>query len=1120
MVAEGNVPQLVDKMEGSYSAIAPKLELGKFNKWKKCTNKPESQWTPDERKVVNQDQHLKRIIISCLPDDIMESVISYETAKSIWTDLVLMALANDELAAGKNHARNGEWIDITMKKVNILLSIDKDSDWQTYLKYINIDLKFVEEQRLNLLSIYNKIVFELNKCRDDLLIFKQAKLDAVTFQIQNTKLTKLNHALQEQLKEERKVNEKWLNSLKKVSQCTSEQISNQKKKILKIEQLTESSSKNNIKENSFIPASLDYDHEMVPKSKDWVERYNPASKHPNFNTGRILVPESQAVNECLKLTKAPTDPKSSKESELEPLTPIPLLKNIQRASPSSESISRPVTIYDTEPVTSLVPTKVKNNDQKSKIDELTKLVQMLMDEKINFTMKIQEPKYVNPQPESSKILYCMKYKKEDHRTPDHDMYVALLKSSKNYKAQPYQHNRVISVREGVLAESSQSSESSIGVSYTMCGSNRSHKEVGSQEKLTKKWKPIWYLDSRFSRSMTGVKSYLRKYVEQPDPKFDDKQGTIFNANREIMLIAQRRNDVYVLDMSSLNSNGACFFAKALESMVKKQNDVKVKQIMTDNGTEFRNSKLKSFCDEKGISHNFPSPYTPEQNGVAEKKNRTLIEATRTMVYSTRKQQIKETYHVTFDESMEVIRFTNTSVDKIRIDDSSRYLPGEFLQEDYLSRQYQENSNISYYIIPYGHSLIELTKDTYVPRVVTSNEQNIPHTEDFEEPSRNNTKTSVPNTEPSVPKVPQSQISHHASTSSHLAPQDIWSRDQHIKLVNIIGEPTEGMLTRYMAAKLTTTSDSECLFVDFLSKIEPKKVFEAPKHLGNKAKLVAQGFSQEKGIEYNETFASVARMEAIRIFLAFPTYMNFIDDKGISISQEKYTSDLLKKYVIFDSSLAKTPMVSPNNLGPDLVGFDLKGYSDSDYVGCNMDRKSTLGACQKLGGKLVCWSAKKQQSVAMSYVEAEYDAAAGCCVNIIWMKSQLSDYDIHYMIVPIFCDNTSAKAFTKTPLVLYQNYLREFWYTTVASDPNPPIDSFEARPLNGFIINFRVKNGQKPLTLDYKTFCESTGLNYNKGDYVAHPSTEAVKVVLSKIAKNEALIQKNHVGSLTEWIFNL
>ncbi|GKE36077.1 hypothetical protein Tco_1455399 [Tanacetum coccineum] len=99
------------------------------------------------------------------------------------------------------------------------------------------------------------------------------------------------------------------------------------------------------------------------------------------------------------------------------------------------------------------------------------------------------------------------------------------------------------------------------------------------------------------------------------------------------------------------------------------------------------------------------------------------------------------------------------------------------------------------------------------------------------------------------------------------------------------------------------------------------------------------------------------------------------------------------------------------------GFHLKGYSDSDYAGCNMDRKSTPGAYQILYGKLVCWSAKKQQSVAMSSAKAEYVAAVGCCASILWMKSQLSDYDIHYKMVPVFCDNTSAIAISNN-LVLH------------------------------------------------------------------------------------------------------
>ncbi|GJY58734.1 retrovirus-related pol polyprotein from transposon TNT 1-94 [Tanacetum coccineum] len=387
---------------------------------------------------------------------------------------------------------------------------------------------------------------------------------------------------------------------------------------------------------------------------------------------------------------------------------------------------------------------------------------------------------------------------------------------------------------------------------------------------------------------------------------------------------------------------------------------------------------------------------------------------------------------------------------------------------------------------------------------------------------------------------------------------------------------------------------------------------------NKARLVAQGYSQEEGIDYDETFAPVARMKAIGIFVAFATYMNFKvyqmdvkspflngklkeevyvkqplgfessefpdyvckldkalyglkqaprawyetistfliqnkftsgridntmftykskgdvlliqvyvddiifgltsyklckqfeklmtkkfkismmgeltyflrlqikqDDKGILIYQEQYTRNLLKKYEIFDSSLVKTSMVPPKNLGPNLAGklvnetlyrgmigslmyltatrpdiqfsivlcaryqsnpkeshltdvkrilrylkgtptlglyypkcsgFDLKGYSDSYYAGCNMDRKSTSGAYQILSGKLVCWSAKKQQSVAMSSAEAEYVAAAGCCASILWRKSQLSDYDIHYKMVLIFCDNTSAIAISNNPVL--------------------------------------------------------------------------------------------------------
>ncbi|GJW12609.1 hypothetical protein Tco_1578436 [Tanacetum coccineum] len=88
----------------------------------------------------------------------------------------------------------------------------------------------------------------------------------------------------------------------------------------------------------------------------------------------------------------------------------------------------------------------------------------------------------------------------------------------------------------------------------------------------------------------------------------------------------------------------------------------------------------------------------------------------------------------------------------------------------------------------------------------------------------------------------------------------------------------------------------------------------------------------------------------------------------------------------------------------------------DYFGRNMDRRSTSGSCQILRGKLVCWSAKKQQSIVMSSVEARYVVFGRCCANTLWMKSQLSDYDIYYKMVPIFCDNTSTISISNNPVL--------------------------------------------------------------------------------------------------------
>jgi hypothetical protein len=88
-------------------------------------------------------------------------------------------------------------------------------------------------------------------------------------------------------------------------------------------------------------------------------------------------------------------------------------------------------------------------------------------------------------------------------------------------------------------------------------------------------------------------------------------------------------------------------------------------------------------------------------------------------------------------------------------------------------------------------------------------------------------------------------------------------------------------------------------------------------------------------------------------------------------------------------------------------FDLLGYSDSDYAGCKVDRKSTTRTCKFLGRSLVSWSSKKQNSVALSMAEAEYVVAGACCAQLLWMKQTLSDYGCKFSKIPLLCDNESA-----------------------------------------------------------------------------------------------------------------
>ncbi|GJT22721.1 putative ribonuclease H-like domain-containing protein [Tanacetum coccineum] len=272
---------------------------------------------------------------------------------------------------------------------------------------------------------------------------------------------------------------------------------------------------------------------------------------------------------------------------------------------------------------------------------------------------------------------------------------------------------------------------------------------------------------------------------------------------------------------------------------------------------------------------------------------------------------------------------------------------------------------------------------------------------------------------------------------------------------------------------------------------------------NKARLVAQGYTQEDGIDYDEVFAPVARIEAIRLFLAYASFKDFVvyqmdvksaflygkikeevyvcqppgfedpnfpdkissigeltfflrlqvkqKEDGIFICQDKYVTDILKKFDFADVKIASTPMETQKLLLMDedgeevyvhlyrsMIGslmyltfkrpnimfavcacaryqvnpkvshlhavkrifrylkgqpklglwyqkdspFDLGAYTDSDYAGASLDRKSTTGGCQFLRSRLISWQCKKQIVVTNSTTEAEYVAASSCCGQLM------------------------------------------------------------------------------------------------------------------------------------------
>ncbi|GJU15669.1 putative ribonuclease H-like domain-containing protein [Tanacetum coccineum] len=489
-------------------------------------------------------------------------------------------------------------------------------------------------------------------------------------------------------------------------------------------------------------------------------------------------------------------------------------------------------------------------------------------------------------------------------------------------------------------------------------------------------------------------------------------------------------------------------ASCIENLI----DLKVKVIRCDNGTEFKNRVMNQFCEIKGIKREFSVARTPQQNRVAERKNRTLIEAAKTMLAdlnlpttSGLKQKPALSFMRPFgcpvtilntidhlgkfdgkaDEGFFVGYSTNSKAFKV-FNSKTRII------EENLHVQFSDNTpNIVESGPNWLFDIHALTKSMNYKPVVVGNQYNgnagTKACDDAGKARMETIKDYI-----LLPMWPADPLFSQNSKDSpdagfkssgeeeKMDVEDPWNKSKALgKDSEDVDDPNMPELEDIVYSDVGAEADMNNLntwipsaYSSLIGKIEEKSMFINP-----------------PGILKIQTTLIIYKVErALYGLLQAPKLGSRRNGSFDIISQDKYMTEILKKFGFSDVKTASTPMETHKPLLKDTDGEDVDEHLDSKsspknstiFYAVKMIFRYLKGGCQFLGCRLISWQCKKQTVVANSTTEAEYIAASNCCGQVLWIQNQLLDYGynfmqtkIHIAIISTICPVKKTQFHSKT-----------------------------------------------------------------------------------------------------------